>query len=287
MNGIDLHDECSRVYKELEQFDELFITHNLITYNDVLKAHYLIAEYFINDGERVTYGVKDVNSLGSALGRQCTEFSGQKKWHNDDETCATLFYGLIKNHPFHDANKRTALLILLYQLDKQKRVLTVKSTDIDKLAVNVAKNDYSSYKSFVRFKKIDNAEIHFLADYIRKSTRKIDKKIHPITYNELNTQLKHYGFYVEDAGKGYANIMREVKVKKLLGRDKTELQKVLQIGFPGWKRQVNEKALKEVLKATKLTSDNGVDSRTFYESGESLLALIDKYREPFLRLKDK
>src|SRR5688572_5402496 len=103
-----LQKDFERVYKNID--DTPFISRNLISYYDVLKAHYLIADYFITEGEDFTYGVKDINTLGSALGRQVTGYESYIKWKKPEEICATLFYGLVNDHAFHDANKRTALL---------------------------------------------------------------------------------------------------------------------------------------------------------------------------------
>ena len=54
-------------------------------------------------------GVRDLNLLGSAIGRQSASFGGKTKYTNPVDICATLFYGLVKNHSFSDGNKRTAL----------------------------------------------------------------------------------------------------------------------------------------------------------------------------------
>lgn len=41
----------------------------LIKPNDVLRAHYLITDYFLSEGEQVVYGVKTPNLLYSAIAR--------------------------------------------------------------------------------------------------------------------------------------------------------------------------------------------------------------------------
>jgi hypothetical protein len=82
--------------------------------------------------------------------------------------------------------------------------------------------------------------------------------------------------------------MGEVTNKKFLGLIQKRYQKrYIQVGFPGWKRQINARAVKEILKATGLTAENGVDSRVFFKGAEPLVALIDQYKGPLIRLKDK
>ena len=83
---------------------------------DVLKAHFLIIDYFITerDGEGVGgIGPKDIDRLHSAVYRQFVEFDGHQKWPDPLQKCATLIFGIVKDHPFHDANKRTAFLVAL------------------------------------------------------------------------------------------------------------------------------------------------------------------------------
>lgn len=80
---------------------------------DVLKAHYIVSDYFISEGDQVVYGVKSFNLLSSAVSRQETEFGGVQKWSDEYHKMATLLYGITKNHAFEDGNKRTALLSLL------------------------------------------------------------------------------------------------------------------------------------------------------------------------------
>lgn len=281
-----LKQDFERVYKKLD--DSPFTTRGLISYYDVLKAHYLISDYFIHEGEEVVYGLKDANTLGSALGRQVTGYGEYQKWKKPEEICATLFFGLVKNHAFHDANKRTALLTLLYQLYRFGRTIQVRQIEFENLAVNVAMSNYKNYKKFEKFKNKEDGEILFLADFIRSATRNIDKRFYPVTYQQLNTLLKRYDCYIEDATGNYADIMKIKQEKTLLGLGtKQRHVRMIQIGFPGWKRQVNPKALKEVLKACQLTDEHGIDSHSFFHDGEPLNALIDIYRGPLKRLKDR
>lgn len=96
---------------------------DLINISDTLKAHYILADYFTDESsgrksEKMLVGVRSYNLLAFALGRQNVEFAGKRKYKDKLDICSTLFYGLVKDHAFHDGNKRTALLILLYQLQR-------------------------------------------------------------------------------------------------------------------------------------------------------------------------
>jgi|SRR5579872_1312890 len=81
----------------------------------VLRAHFLVAEYFLGPNRGMSaVGPRNVQLLQSAVSRQYVEYQGYRKWTDPFDVAATLFFGLVKNHPFHDANKRTALLTTLF-----------------------------------------------------------------------------------------------------------------------------------------------------------------------------
>ena len=70
--------------------------------HEVLEAHFLLADFFFKTGEGIGgVGPKDVNMLHSALARQFTEFRGKPKYKDRIDVCASLMYGLVKNHPFY------------------------------------------------------------------------------------------------------------------------------------------------------------------------------------------
>src|SRR5690349_4043586 len=86
---------------------------------DVIRAHFLIIDFFLEKDYGVGgVGPRSLDLLHSAIYRQFISYGGREKWPGDLDKCATLLFGLVKDHPFHDANKRTALLVALYQLSK-------------------------------------------------------------------------------------------------------------------------------------------------------------------------
>ncbi len=270
-----------------------------IEYEEVLRAHYLIADYFQEQGEQVICGVKDHNLLCSAIGRQTTGFAGKTKWNTMEEVCATLFYGIVKNHSFHDCNKRTGLLVLIYQLYKNGRTFTIRQRDLDRLAINVASNRLFEkkkgiflYKEAKKIEKLDDKEICLLAHLIHKYSRPIDKRFYTITYQEFNRLLNKHNVFLENPSGNFIDVIKieDKRVGGFLGiGGKTEQvrTKVLQIGFPSWKSQMHSKALKEVLKATRLTSEYGIDSQVFFNGVEPMNSLIAEYSGPLTRLKNK
>ena len=55
------------------------------------------------------HGVRDISMLLSALGRPQSTFDGQDLYIDLFTKTAALFDSLIRNHPFIDGNKRTAI----------------------------------------------------------------------------------------------------------------------------------------------------------------------------------
>ena len=134
---------------------------------DVLRAHYLIIDFFSSEyGEGVGgIGPKDLNLLHSTMSRQNSSYGNVTKWNGDFQICATLFWGLIKNHAFHDANKRTAFLTLLYHLLKIKRYPTSRHKEYERLAIRIAKNGLNEYPGFKKFDKTPDGEVLFVAGF--------------------------------------------------------------------------------------------------------------------------
>ena len=107
---------------------------------DVLRAHFLIANHFYLEGEGIGgVGPRDFGLLESAIHRQISSFGGKDRWTDPFDLSATLFFGLIKNHPFHDANKRTAFLSLLFQLSAAGWTPAVAEKIVEDFTVEVAK----------------------------------------------------------------------------------------------------------------------------------------------------
>ena len=270
----------------------------LLSYEDVLRAHYLICDYF----ESVTNtpsicGVRSMDLLGSAIGRQRTEFSNQNKWRDEYEIMATLFFGLTKNHAFHDGNKRTALLCFLYQLYKYGRVPTIKQESLEQLTVDIADGTVVQRSNFNEFLKrsgmskkdisLEDQNVYYIATYIKKYSRKLNSSYKALTYEELNTVLHRFSCTLDNPSKNYINVYRNYTEKHLFKKDEIKKVKVLQIGFPGWKKQVFPKALKETLKALQLTPDKGFDNAVLSREAEPLYKIIQDYEGPLSRLKDK
>lgn len=267
--------------------DQDYDSSYIITVEDVLKAHYLICEYFENEtGEKSLYGLKNYNLLASAVSRQSVSLGSFYKYNTGIEKAATVFYGLVKNHAFHDGNKRTALLSLLYFLLNIGRRPKVKQTEFETLTERVASDEYFKYKKWNDFSKnykgeIIDLKIDFIAKLLIKYTVKKDDSYKALTYRELDTMLHPYGFYLEPCGSQEVNLC----YKKKNWKGKEEIVKLYQIGFKGWTKQVYEKSFKCLMAEIKKKVD--IDVGTIVRGGEPMYKLIETFAGPLSRLRDK
>jgi death-on-curing protein len=264
-----------------------------LTIDSVLRAHYLLCDYFMREGEDIAaVGPRDTILLGSAVSRQGTQFENVQKWQGPLEQVATVFYGLVKNHAFHDGNKRTALLVALHHLTKFGKVPTGEQRAFEALAVDAASDrlrDYSSY-STARRKYADEHDrrVFVIARFLRSQSRDVDKRFVSITFRELDTILHRFGFRLGRPDGNFIDVLQDVETKTFLGlRRRTEVRRVVQIGFPGWTREVNQNAIREVRRATRLTAEYDCDSQVFFRGSDSIAGLISRYHGTLLRLKDR
>lgn len=258
--------------------------------HDVLRAHFLIVDYFYTErnGEGIGgIGPKDPDRLHSAVYRQFTEFNGHQKYPDPLQKCATLVFGIVKDHPFHDANKRTAFLVALHFLDQLSRTPSVKQKKFEDFLVDVADDNLEKYPRYARVSK-DSEEptVDFIADILRRYSREVDKRHYRVTYRELNNILRGHNFELCNPHGNYIDVCRRERRRRYLvaGPKDVKLTKLGQIGFPGWKSQVGRKDVGKARMLTGLTAEKGYDSQTFFKGVDSLQTLIVEYRGPLKRL---
>lgn len=273
---------------------EPYTGENILGIHDVLRAHFLMADYFHTADDPIgMLGPRDSGAtlLHSALARQLVSFGGKQKWSRNVEFIATLYFGLVKNHPFMDGNKRTALLSLIYHMSLCGLIPTIGQIELERLTVAVASNRLSEYSGFKETSRRwgGDAEPVFLAQFLRRYTRQVDKRCYTITYKDLSTLLDHRGFWLDNANGNQIDVMTN-KLKLVMGIPPKRILRpvrLVRIGFPGWCKQVSRSVIKTVREATGLTEPHGVDSQSFFHGLDDLQTLIQLYDAPLRRLKDR
>lgn len=101
--------------------------------DDVLSFHEDMASLFAMEK-----GVRDFGLLESAVSAPFQSFGGVELYPTVTEKAARLCYGLAKNHPFFDGNKRTALHTMLVYLAVHGLALPVDDEELEGMIIDVA-----------------------------------------------------------------------------------------------------------------------------------------------------
>jgi death-on-curing protein len=251
--------------------------------HDVLEAHFLLVDFFFRTGEGVGgIGPKNIQMLHSALSRQFVNFGGKPKYSNRIDICATLLFGLVKNHPFHDANKRTGFLVSLLHLQKIGRTPIIPQIEYEDFVVDIADNNLERYFGWIDAPPHSpDREIHVISRFLKRSSRLIDTQVKTVTYNELKQLLAKRGLGLESPNGNRIDLVRyENEPTSRLRRWK----RIAHIGFHGWSKEVSRKDIEIVRSASRLDATHGYDSQSFFNGLDGPLELIQKYREPLERL---
>ncbi|MEA2190403.1 MAG: hypothetical protein QOI73_524 [Solirubrobacteraceae bacterium] len=117
---------------------------------------------------------------------------------------ATLTFGLCCNHPFHNGNKRTALVSMIAHLEKNGHtIFGIKHDELYWMIKEVAKHSLGD-KPQVRGKpkpitgRDADAEVAAIATWLRKRARRIERQERRITARQLRQILGQHGLEMKD-----------------------------------------------------------------------------------------
>lgn len=274
---------------DLKQCPQLEMEDCFINVKDVLEAHYILADYFTDcsveqEIEKMLVGVRSYDLLASALGRQCVEFAGKKKYIDKIDICATLFFGLVKDHAFHDGNKRTALLVLIFQLKKYGFFPKQKIKYFERLVLAVADNKLESMYTDIWY-KFDGCEdqiIKVLSHIIKKLVVRQNKSF------KINMDLTMKAFLelLKNAGVNFSIEGDKVRLFRTVRGYESERKLTYIINYHGRTRPVEKKMVRDTVKNLKLF-DIYPSFESMSDGESSLYKMIKDFEMPLRRLKDK
>lgn len=280
----DLLKEHSRQLSCLPTFRQRREVHAL-SYEEVLDAHFCIADFFVREGYGLGgVGIKDINIFVSTVERQFTGFEEYTVYETAYEQIATLCYGIIKNHPFYDGNKRTAFLCTLLQLHKMGRIIKVAEKEFEDLMVDIADGAIlkkSALKGMVK-KRLSHPEIRFLGRYLEKNSRKRDRMTKTIKFRQLRQIVESNGFTFRNPNKGSIDLVHietTTKTRFLFG-DKVEKKETVlaTIAYHGEGVDVPENTVKEIRQRCGLTDQDGFDVEVLLRDAQPTFQLIKSYK---------
>jgi len=285
----EIQKEYERCVKQVGENDP-YSGQGYIGIHDVLDAHFLIADFFYLEGEGLGgVGPRDINLLHSALSRQAVGFGPHDKWNDKFSIAATLMYGLIMDHPFYDANKRTAFLSTLYYLHKMNRIPTISKKEFENFTVEIADRKLTNrrrYRELIKSGSHD-PEVEFIARFLRQNTRDVDKRQYTITFRDLEKILNRYGFEFENPRHNFIDLIKVTSKRKIFGGRQPVRSRIGKIGYHSHSVQVQKGDLRHVRKITGLTHKNGCDSQSFYYGLSDLQSMLAEYQEPLRSLADR
>ncbi len=256
-----------------------------LSVEDLLLIHDHVVQEFAETRDPVSPpGVRDIALLESAVGRQDVGFENDLKYSSAVSNAATLMFGVCNDHPFHNGNKRTALLAGLLHLDRNGLVLENAGQDsLYDLMTRIACHDVKSllFKSQQPFlDEGSDGEVRAIELWLKARSRRIKMGERPITYSQLYRILQNFGFELGTKQDNHIGIYR--RRKKLFGGYK--LTHVGRCPCPGDARIVDIGHVKTIRKQLELTEDDGYDSVAFYDTQTVVDVFIQKHRQTLRRL---
>ena len=88
-------------------------------------------------------GLRDEGLLESALNAPFQTFGGTDAFPSLQQKAARLGYGLVKNHPFIDGNKRIGAHVMLVFLALNKIELKYTQDELSNIILKIAAEEYS------------------------------------------------------------------------------------------------------------------------------------------------
>jgi death-on-curing protein len=82
--------------------------------------------------------LRDTGALESAIYHAYASFEGRDLYPSIEEKAARQAYGIIRNHPFLDGNKRTGLFVMLIFLEFNGVKLNFSQNELVKLGIGIA-----------------------------------------------------------------------------------------------------------------------------------------------------
>lgn len=233
-----------------------------LTAEEVLKVHYaLVNEFAQHDDPIDPPGVRDPGLLESAVFRPQTSNGSVRKYPTVEMSAAALLHSLVHNHPFHNGNKRTALVSTLVFLDENGFIATCQEDKLFQFLLRVAQHSIVDCKS----SDLPDREALEISRWIASNARVTTQGERPLPFRKLKRILARYNCQMEFGASGSKmNITRVVPRRHKSSRSARDEKLQTQVNYHGDGREVERNTMNKIRTDLELDEEHGVDSGAFY-----------------------
>ena len=252
-----------------------------LTEADVRAIHEELIKDFARDNDPIEPpGVRDDHLLASAVTRPSTSLGETRKYPSVEMSAAALLHSLIHNHPFHNGNKRTALVSMLSFLDLNRLLVICDEDDMFKLVLRIAQHSIVP----MAFDQLADREVLHISEWVHKNSRRIELEDRSIPFRRLRKLLTRYECSYSSPKKSQIYISRTIlRERKFLRDQRLTLSTHIYYGSEG--RDVTKISVAKVRKDLQLDEPHGIDSASFYRDAPAAAGeFIIKYRKTLRRL---
>jgi death-on-curing family protein len=252
----------------------------LLSCEEVLAIHYaLVADFSHHDDPIDPPGPRNADIIASAVFRQHTSIGRKAKYPSVEMSAAALLHSLVHDHPFHNGNKRTALVSMLALLDENDLMLTCHEDDLFKFILTLAQHRLVEASPT----QLADREVLATAEWIKPNCRPIERGDRPLPFRRLRQILTRYGCSLDHSTSGSnMKITRTIAAKGLFARSRTLTTNV---SYGGEGREVLLTTINKIRADLELDEEHGIDSAAFYiDLPAAATEFIVKYRKTLDRL---
>ena len=227
-------------------------------------------------------GVRSMQLLESAMSRPATAMSGHRKYPTIEMATAALVHSLVHDHPFHNGNKRTALVAMLVSLDENGLMLTCSEDELFRLVLSLAQHGLTHGPRA----ELPDREVLAVAGWLQKHVRGVMKGDRPVAWRRLKQLLVQYGCEFENPTAGNRiNIVRTVERPGGLLRSKRTETLRTQTAWSGDGTEAARNTVNKIRRDLELDEEHDIDSASFYDNQDASQSdFIHKYRKTLRRL---
>lgn len=220
-------------------------------------------------------GTRSMDLLESAAMRPTTSLGGIDKYPTVEMAAAALLHSIIHNHPFHNGNKRSALVAMLVFLDENDHTLTCEEDELFKFVIRVAQHLVPE-----SWRDRSDRETSQIAEWVQRNARLINHSEKPLKWHKLRRILADHGC---DLNQSHTTmkITRTLPKRRLFKR--TQLL-FASAPYGGDGKEVDRDTIRRIRRNLQLDEENGVDSEDFYAGRAAPEAFINQYRKTLRRL---